>query len=202
MMINKFLVKDRKANRSRRMSCIVMCSLLLMAVCTAGASFTYGRYLQSESNTFSPQIAVMRTEVSVKPLSVSVDNLNNPSRKTVNFQVKKQVSTTEKSEVSFSYSIFLKVPEDFPDYISVDLCANVDNTVTKVAEGKIDNQQKTITFDKTFYFTPSSISAQNFVLQFTVTDLAAVPIGGRTIDNIYIYVHFEQIQFNQIQEGA
>lgn len=203
-MINRCLWNVRKADRTRRMGFIAMGCFLLMAGCIACASHTYGKYLQSESKTFDGvNVAVMRTTVSTKSINASVNNLNSPSGRTVNFQVKKQVTTDKKSEVSFSYSIFLNVPNDFPDYLSVDLYD--DNTTTKVAEGKIDivDQQKIITFDKTFYFLPSDKTvAKNYKLEFTVTDLAAVPIGGRTINDIIIYVHFEQIQSDQIPEGA
>lgn len=189
MMINKFLVKDRKANRSRRMSCIAMCSLLLMAVCTAGASFTYGRYLQSESNTFSPQIAVMRTNVTTLNSTITLNNTNKLNATTAYFYVR-----NTQTEVPFSFFISLRLPEGetFPDCLSFELIEQSGNSITGVAEGN------TVTFHQSYQFSLSNTSKSfQFQLRFSVNDVFAVPEEGITLENLQIVVHSEQIQ-----EGA
>lgn len=205
-MINRCLWNVRKADRTRRMGFIAMGCFLLMAGCIACASHTYGKYLQSESKTFDGvNVAVMRTQVTtLSSLNIPLNNTTKTTATTNPFSVKRIDKENDAIGVSFSYSIFLKVPENFPDYISVNLLEVNGDTI----EGQFNKADNTITFGQDYSFTLSdTVKLKQFKLEFTIADLFAlekgeVEVGQIKLENIQIVVHSEQIQSDRITEGA
>lgn len=194
-MMNRYLEVDRKANRSRRMSGIALCCLLLMAVCIACASLTYGSYVKEEQQSLSASVAVMRVRIDSSQSSLTLNNTT-VSEGDLTFSV--YCTDTDDggaTEVSFTYSLSLELPSGstFPDYLSFSLREEgSEDAVTGTAAAN------RIAFDRDYAFRAADDATEKaFVLTVTVTDLLSVPQTGITLTGMSIVVHAEQIQ-----EGA
>lgn len=193
-MKNRCLGNAREANRSRRMSGIALFCLLLMAVCIACASLTYGSYVKEEQHSLSASVAVMRVRVNSQDSSLTLNNLNTTAG-TISFDVYRTDINSNTTEVSFTYSLSLELPEGtmFPAYLDFSLSEDENGAAIK---GIADKNR--ISFENDYIFRANdSATEKAFTLTITVTDLFSVPQDGITLSGLAIIVHAEQIQ-----EGA
>lgn len=178
-----------KGDRAEKTTFFFSVCCLLLIVCIAYASLTYGTYLQSENTSNDACVAAMRVEFDgLKDETVSLNNMDDTKGVIASpFRVVRSTEAGD-TEVAFRYTISLKLPEgsEWPDYLTVTLIAGDESVAGEYKDGSI-------VFDKIFYMNLSRSESENYLLLFEVSIPGMVPQSGFGLTGMNVSVHAEQV---------